>query len=63
VQPASQVGPAGTASTAGTASPAGGMTILGLGSYLPETVVGMDFFHAAGMPPDPIIAHPDAGRS
>jgi 3-oxoacyl-[acyl-carrier-protein] synthase III len=28
--------------------------IVGLGSYLPKTVVGMDFFYEAGMPLDPM---------
>jgi len=32
--------------------------VVGLGSYVPKTVVGLDFFYAAGMPPDPMPNSP-----
>ena len=35
-----------------------GLELAGLGSYLPATVVGLDFFYAAGMPPDPMPNSP-----
>ena len=52
MQPAPQVDPAGTADPAGT------VTIVALGSYLPQGVVGLDFFYEAGMPPDPMPNSP-----
>jgi 3-oxoacyl-[acyl-carrier-protein] synthase III len=46
------------AAAAATADGAGTTSIVGLGSYLPETVVGLDFFYEAGMPPDPMPNSP-----
>ena len=52
MQSATQAGPAGSADRAG------GLEIAGLGSYLPEAVVGIEFFYQAGMPPDPMPNSP-----
>lgn len=38
--------------------PTGALEIAGLGCYLPKTVVGVDFFHDAGLPPDPMRNSP-----
>jgi 3-oxoacyl-[acyl-carrier-protein] synthase-3 len=51
-------GVAGAAGPASAADPAGTVTVVGLGSYLPQEVVGLDFFYAAGMPPDPMPNSP-----